>query len=493
MANGNTFKDLKLIFKVDDSICTSIFMYHEVVQLPILQSYSFSLDFDVTFNSIKMETVDEEMWHVGHFVVQDCNNNSYIIASAVLPSNCKDESMYTWIFNQLKELMVRNGIPFPVSIGVDRELASFKAMKKVFKDSYVFLCTKHIRDDVEKWIITACRDIHGDVAKSEAMIEGRKLVETFMETLSARTSVEQYLEAMGTFQNGLVTSGNSRHKKFQKYLRDNWLRYQDSIATCYVFSHLTYGKNTTNSAESMHSSIKRFSAFVARNIKSFLLKYIDYCTFRHTKFNTGQFNAGKKLGITKQQLCGPIFANLYGVISVICIDEMYENLLSYCKLHRSRNTGYESIQSNLRQIEINHFLKQCDCSNNGYLCPYAMSKLFTTPSSLDDISRNVTSDYCVVEIDFDNIVVKFVELASIHAKWWVIDRQPYPSVTIARKTNADRKNLTEETNKRAITQATGELFNTKRKLRPIDHALAKTLIKINEGSSNGNKKRQRRK
>ena len=69
----------------------------------------------------------------------------------------------------------------------------------------------------------------------------------------------------------------------------------------------------------------------------------------------------------------------------------------------------------------------------------------------------------------------------------------WSSVNIARKNNVDRKNLTEETNKRAITQATGELFNTKRKLRPIDNALAKTLIKINEGSSNGNKKRQRRK
>lgn len=54
MANGNTFKDLKLIYKVDDSICTSIFMYHEVVQLPILQSYSFSLDRQFSHLIVKM-------------------------------------------------------------------------------------------------------------------------------------------------------------------------------------------------------------------------------------------------------------------------------------------------------------------------------------------------------------------------------------------------------------------------------------------------------
>ena len=68
--------------------------------------------------------------------------------------------------------------------------------------------------------------------------------------------------------------------------------------------------------------------------------------------------------------------------------------------------------------------------------------------------------------------------------------QPYPSANIARKNNADRKYATEESNKRVITEATGEKFNTKRKLRPIDHALAKILIKINEGSSSERSKRE---
>ena len=83
----------------------------------------------------------------------------------------------------------------------------------------------------------------------------------------------------------------------------------------------------------MHSSIKRFTDFVALNIRSFLLECIEYCTFRCTKFKTGQFEAAKTINISRQKVCGPIYGNIYGVVSVICIDRMYDNLLLYCKLH----------------------------------------------------------------------------------------------------------------------------------------------------------------
>ena len=96
--------------------------------------------------------------------------------------------------------------------------------------------------------------------------------------------------------------------------------------------------------------------------------------------------------------------------------------------------------------------------------------------------------YCVYEIDWTRDV-EAIPVDAIDSKWKLIVPQPYESVNIARKCNADRRNAIEERNKRVLTEHTGEQFNSNRRLRAVDHAQAVTLLKLKEGTS---KKKQKK-
>ncbi len=193
-----------------------------------------------------------------------------------------------------------------------------------------------------------------------------------------------------------------------------------------------------------------------------------------------------KLNTTRDRKCGPIFRHLYGVYSKKVIDKMYDNLIMYCKSYRLYTVGYTN--NHLNHLCDNHRNNVCDCSNSGYLCPYAMGDLFKTDEVKKQIERNMNNDYCVEEINWTRDV-EAIAIDVIYIKWKLIVSQPYNSVNIARKCDADRRNAIEERNKRVLTEHTGEQFNTKRKLRGVDHAQAVTLIKLSEDTS---RKKQRR-
>jgi len=193
-----------------------------------------------------------------------------------------------------------------------------------------------------------------------------------------------------------------------------------------------------------------------------------------------------KLNPTRERKCGPIFRYLFGVYSKKVIDQMYENLIKYCKCYRMYKAGYtNNCFSNLCNDHRNNV---CDCSNSGYLCPYAIGDLFKTDEVKNQIEKNMNTDYCVYEIDWTRDV-EAIAIDAIDTKWKLINPQRYECVNIARKCNADRKNAIEERNKRVLTEVTGKQFNTDRRLRGVDHVQAVTLLKLRENDS---KKKQKK-
>ena len=101
-------------------ITKALFFCDTTTQLPILTKYPHTIEFDTTFNTISVESVDCDMFPQGNFTLQDCNNNSYITASVIYMANEKCKEDFKWIFQTFKNLLVNNGIPFPHSFGVDR-------------------------------------------------------------------------------------------------------------------------------------------------------------------------------------------------------------------------------------------------------------------------------------------------------------------------------------------------------------------------------------
>ena len=396
----------------------------------------------------------------------------------------------------------------PESIGLDRELASLYACVDVFPSAYIYLCSKHIRGDIERWLMDKTKDIKDAANKAKSIDTVKQLLGSVMDMFEMKVSEDVYEQHKSTFLGQLASSRSKLSLKFHKYLMKEWIVHDKHIAAAYRLKRRTYGKHTTNCAEALHFSLKHYLKFRSNRLQVFVPSYVRYVEDMHAKFEngkvittmpcnyfnrpiiyccyTGQVTGSYKLNTTRDSKCGPIFRHLYGVCSKKVIDEMYDNLVTYCKYYRLHRVGYTN--NALNNLCDYHRNNVCDCTNSGYLCPYAMGNLFKTDEVKRQIELNMHSEHCVEEINWTRDV-EAIATDDIDIKWKLIVSQPYNSVNIARKCNADRRNEIEERHKRVLTEHTGEQFNSKRKLRGVDHAQAVTLIKLTEGTS---KKKQKR-
>jgi len=272
----------------DDGICSGVFMCHSKYQLQILKTYNASYDIDTTFNITNIESKDSDMWHVLNIVTQDCNHKSFIVGSCIFQSNRKDRSAYNRIYEIFKQILITNDIPMPKSIGVDRELASLHACIDVFPKTYIYLCTKHIRSDIEKWLLDKTSHMKDLEKKAKSMETVQKLLGSVMDMFEMKVMEDEYEQHKSTLLSELARSRSDLSTNFHKYLTKEWIHYDKHIAAAYRLKRLTYGKRTTNCAEASHFSLKHYTRFRSNRFKVFVVEYVSYVEDQYTKFEQGK-------------------------------------------------------------------------------------------------------------------------------------------------------------------------------------------------------------
>lgn len=250
--------------------------------------YNSSFDIDTTFNIAKIESGDSNMWHFLNIVTQDCNHKSFIVASCIFQSNNKDRNAYNRIYQIFKGVLTSNDIAMPKSIGVDRELASLYACMDVFPSTYIYLCSKHIRSDIEQWLLHRTSDIKDVANKAKSIDIVKKLLGSVMDMFEMKVSEDVYEQHKRTFLRELAASRSKLSTNFHKYLMKEWIVYDKHIAAAYRLKGRTYGKQTTNCAEALHFSLKHYLRFRSNKLKIVVSKYVQYVQDMHTKFENGK-------------------------------------------------------------------------------------------------------------------------------------------------------------------------------------------------------------
>ena len=166
---------------------------------------------------------------------------------------------------------------------------------------------------------------------------------------------------------------------------------------------------------------------------------------------------------------------------------MYDNLKEYCSHHAlslrhksNKKVYYESI----------HRSNHCDCTNCGYLCPYAIGILFKG-LALDAMSKNFEIGHTVDEINFD--LIDAIQVEEIDFKWHVLNPCHYVFINTTAKSRRDRRYDTQLINKRELELVTGIKVSSERKLTALENALAIASRQLEEQISKNHPEAKRRK
>lgn len=243
--------------------------------------------------------------HVGGFTAQW---KSIAFAFILLPEDRQKQQDYIWAFEKLKAMVFTNGHPFPGCWMTDRELAVNLALKEVFPNTSLLLCT---------WHIDRCLETQ---ARKLTITENESELKQFMEmwkALRESESEEIYATNLKSFAAAYPS------QELMAYLQKEWIPYLKHFVNYSTDKIRHLGTYVDSRIESMHHVMKGYE--LVNNKAGFdeLTRGLSqYCAQQasQVKYHEGRDSFQPKTKF----LQNPIFTDVVRVVSTTALELVYK-------------------------------------------------------------------------------------------------------------------------------------------------------------------------
>jgi hypothetical protein len=233
------------------------FAYNESVSL--LRRFHRILLFDCTYKTNKYRKPILNICGVTG------SNRTIQVAVCLLPG--ETESDFLWAFQQLDLLLRQERIPHPLLVVTDRDRAQISALRQIFVESHLRLCSWHMNKDVQAYT----RRHLGKEVGSGSFVDN-ELVDSFLrlyrEVCSARSEAD--------FRKG-CHSLKTKWLQGWEYLYKHW--FKDFSQYCVAFGvdeRLHFGIQSTSRVEGSHSTMKKWLQSSRLDVLSLIERLIPW-------------------------------------------------------------------------------------------------------------------------------------------------------------------------------------------------------------------------
>jgi hypothetical protein len=254
----------------------------------------------------------------------------------------QSEESYTLAFEMIKNELgpqAFGGKGSPASFRIDDSKAEYNALKAVWPESEIFLCTFHVLQSMWRWLWQAKNNID----KSDR----QHLILVFRQLLYSQTSIE-YDEICISIEEDVVVK---KYKNFLRYLKDQWLARKHLWALCYRQNIKTRGNHTNNYVE---SAIRIFKEVILVRCKAFnVVALLAFVVTNLEKYHIARLLKFTSLSSTKHEVAYQKYYALAKGLSIKATPEPTEYLVS-------------SSKDNLLYYKVNLLTETCDCLNGQF-------------------------------------------------------------------------------------------------------------------------------
>lgn len=179
------------------------------------------------------------------------------------------------VFKWLKQVYVRNDIPFPKVIVTDRDLAAIASIKEQFPlnpadgglGTRIVLCRWH----VEQCVKGKAHGLHIEKEKIDEVLRDWK-------TVIASSTVSEYTTRLPAFYDRYNDGPGGKFTILMDYIRVTWVTpHAEKLIDAYVHSgsHRNYLNTTTSAIEGMHSKMKGYIGGRHKSIPAAILRIMS--------------------------------------------------------------------------------------------------------------------------------------------------------------------------------------------------------------------------
>jgi hypothetical protein len=277
----------------------------------------------------------------------------------------QSEENYAVAFNLIKEELGNyafGGKVSPISFRIDDSRAEYNAVKRIWPDSKIYLCTFHVLQSVWRWLWESKNKISKE--------DRQELMFLFRQMLYAPNEIEfdEFCEMFFTSDIAM------KYANFIDYARAQWLQRKEIWALCFRTETITRGHHTNNFVE---SAVRIFKEVILVRCKAFnTVALVNFVTNTLENYHCSRLLRFSAFGSAKLDM---EYKKLYHQAKPKTIQEIDGKPL--CLLVSS--TSNEKIF-----YSVNLLTETCDClrGQRGHFCKhlfvaadYKKVALFTSP------------------------------------------------------------------------------------------------------------------
>jgi hypothetical protein len=213
-------------------------------------------------------------------------NNLVIQVGLAFMSGEKKED-YIWVMEQLREVMVKEGILEPEVMVTDRELALMTTIDTIFPSTYHILCRWHVNMNV----VAKTKGFFPPPVKHGATTTRHPSFQSFLcdwNKLLYSATEQQYEERLAQFK-------VDHPVRAVEYVDKTWLCWKEKIVTFWLNNVRHFGHFTTSPIEGCHAGLKQALQKSTLSLDTSFERLLDYWEAQHIRIE----------GVTAQQLNAP--------------------------------------------------------------------------------------------------------------------------------------------------------------------------------------------
>jgi hypothetical protein len=206
------------------------------------------------------------------------NRKTVQVALCFLSGEKKED--YDWAMAQFRILMKEHGIPEPVSVVTDRELALMNTLDEIFKESNHILCSWHVNIN----ILANCRQHYSKDVKDPAQAtkvnpqgyvpnqEWTDFLKDWASLLDS-PSWDEYTSRLAQFRT---------HRKVPvAYVEKTWLVWKEKLVKFWIDQYLHFGIRVTSPIEGCHAVLKAYLQVSTGDLKGVFDRLLPFWPAQH--------------------------------------------------------------------------------------------------------------------------------------------------------------------------------------------------------------------
>lgn len=188
----------------------------------------------------------------------------------------QDEKSYTWVFEQIKDILVQEEIPMPNLLVTDRDRACLKAMEAVFPEVPRRICEWHLLKDVLAYTRSTFEqepeEESGEYVDNEKTVKWYDLFQKAVYTPEEAEFRTICLELKAMWPKGFA------------YLEKEWLPFTSLWATFRLKRIRTWGVRATSRIEGVYATIKSWLGTLQSDTYGLVERLLLYFRIQASKY-----------------------------------------------------------------------------------------------------------------------------------------------------------------------------------------------------------------